>query len=90
MFNKYNIKVFDYIYSINVELSAGSSFNIEKCKQELNEIIKKTGITQYEFWKENNSIIGDNQLYDGTTLNDTEDTKHYIYLRFPTIKLSNL
>ncbi len=90
MFNKYNIKVFDYIYSINMDLSTNDYVNIEKCEKNLNNIIEQTGYTQYEFWKQNYSILLENNLYDNSTLNDTDKTKNFIYLQFPKMTLPSL
>lgn len=84
MINELNIKIFDYIFSINVGLKAGyfENTNNEKLYFELNDLINKIYDT-YDFWNEYKIYFNDGCVIDASTL----DGHEYIYNGFPKMKL---
>ena len=84
MFNEYNIKIFDYIFSVNNDEYVGGQIDTQNEINKLEGIMEENHITQYDFWNEYKFIVSNNDIFDASNLNENV----YGYNRFPKIKLS--
>lgn len=81
MLNEFNIRVFDFIFSSNIELKNGKKNTNELC-QELDKRISEIG-EQYDFWNEYKCYFNDTCVIDASTLSGYQ----YIYNGFPKFKI---
>ena len=81
MLNEFNIDIFDFIFSSNIELKNGGKNSSELC-QELDRKISEI-CEQYDFWNEYKYYFNDKCVIDASTLSGHQ----YIYNGFPKLKI---
>lgn len=79
MINELNVKIFDYIFSVNISKEE----NEEKSCDQLSQIISSL-CEEYDFWSEYKFYFNDKCVIDASTLGG----KHYVYNGFPRMKLN--
>ncbi len=82
MLNEFNIDIFDFIFSSNIELKNGEKNSNDLC-QELDKKISEI-CKQYDFWNEYKYYFNDNCVIDASTLSEYQ----YIYNGFPKLKIA--
>lgn len=85
MINELNIKIFDYVFSINIGLKGDylGNNNTEYLCSKLSRLINEV-CDEYDFWNEYKYYFNDNCVVDASTLSGYQ----YIYNNFPKMKLS--
>lgn len=81
MINKINEEIYNYIFSINIEIRNDKELNIQQFEQELDKIISQKYDVIADFWDENMYDFNSNCVIKTQTLG--MENPVYIYRNFP-------
>lgn len=82
MITKYNIQIYDYIFSCNIESDNNLSHDSEKERINKLHSLFKNNTYEYDFWDENKYDFCDDCVTNSSTMTGPQIT----YCRFPRIK----
>lgn len=82
MITKYNIQIYDYIFSCNIESDKNLSDISEKDKLSKLNSLFKTKTEEYDFWNENKYDFCEDCFLKSSTTTELQIT----YIRFPRLK----
>ena len=81
MINQINEKIYNYIFSTNIEMKNNRELNVQKLEQKLDKIISENYDIIADFWDENMYDFNSNCVIKTQTLEMKNPV--YIYRNFP-------